>query len=340
MTKTKGVLRNIKNNKGSVAPLFGLMAMPMFFVIGMAIDYSRAISVENNLQNALDSAALAAMISSSADPEAVGTKVFNENFHTANVSSSIVHFTKLADGSVSATASVSVPTTVANLIGVNTLQVETFSVVEPSHETTTETSTTVANAIVPCLHVMDQSGNYTLDMSGNHDLDADQCTVHVRSNSNSAVRATGSHNVKWRKIRVKGGGSMDSGMKTTTHSQGLDANAQIVANPYLESVRDVVQALSIGSCTNANTNKTWTGSVSPGTYCGTTTFNNATFATGLYVIKSGNGNGKDGNLKFTGSINGQAGESPWGPTHLGASPLVSAGDPLAIIRAPRRVTNG
>ena len=33
MTKTKGVLRNIKNNKGSVAPLFGLMAIPMFFVI-------------------------------------------------------------------------------------------------------------------------------------------------------------------------------------------------------------------------------------------------------------------------------------------------------------------
>jgi hypothetical protein len=301
-----------KDESGSIAPLFGLLSMPMFFVIGMSVDYSRTIGVENQVQNALDAAALAAMIADTTDVEIIGTNFFNANFNAANAQNPIVHFTKLDDGSVRATASVSVPTLVSNIIGVNTLQVETFSVVEPPHEVATTTSTEVANSVIPCLHVMDQSGSYALDMSGNKDLDADQCTVYVRSNSSQSVRSQNSTNVKWRKIRTKGGGSLDSGSQTTSLTGTVEANAAIVGNPYESAIRDVVQAISIGNCTNANTGtssnpKVWTGAVNPGTYCGATTFSNATFATGLYIIKSGSGSGKDGALKITGNTNGSAG---------------------------------
>ncbi len=49
----------LKDKKGTVAPLFGLMVIPMLAITGAAIDIGQAITAETNMQNALDSATVA-----------------------------------------------------------------------------------------------------------------------------------------------------------------------------------------------------------------------------------------------------------------------------------------
>lgn len=305
-SQIKKVKSLLKDEKGSTAIIFGLMALPMFFAIGMAVDQGRIIRVETGLQNALDGGALAAMRSDD-DAETVGSKYFAANFETPGTTPATVHFAKLEDGSVRATASVSVPALASAIMGMNTFQLETYSVVEPPHEVTTTETQDVATNTVPCLHVMDQSAINSFYLDSNSDLNASHCTVHVRSNRNTAMKDISSSSVKFRKIRVKGTASVSGGLQIVASPHHVIENADVVSNPYLDAIRDVVQALSIGNCTTANTGKTWTGAVSPGTYCGTTEFKNANFGTGLYIIKSGNGSNKDGALKLSGSLNGNAG---------------------------------
>ena len=48
------------DRRGNVAMLFGLLALPIFGLVGTAIDYSRAVAMKQELQATLDAAALAA----------------------------------------------------------------------------------------------------------------------------------------------------------------------------------------------------------------------------------------------------------------------------------------
>lgn len=52
--------RFLKDRRGNVAMLFGLMAIPVFGIIGTAIDYGRAAKTKQELQSLIDGAALAA----------------------------------------------------------------------------------------------------------------------------------------------------------------------------------------------------------------------------------------------------------------------------------------
>ncbi|MCH9806365.1 MAG: hypothetical protein K0U74_01410 [Alphaproteobacteria bacterium] len=57
--KGKMATAYLKDKKGTVAPIFGLMAIPMLAITGGAIDIGQAITAEKNLQNALDAATVA-----------------------------------------------------------------------------------------------------------------------------------------------------------------------------------------------------------------------------------------------------------------------------------------
>jgi Flp pilus assembly protein TadG len=51
--------RFAEDKRGSTAIMFGLMIMPVMFLTGMAVDYSRMITVKTRMQTAVDAAALA-----------------------------------------------------------------------------------------------------------------------------------------------------------------------------------------------------------------------------------------------------------------------------------------
>src|SRR4051812_9992823 len=51
--------RFLQDRRGAVAPMFALAIVPIFGLVGMAVDYSRANSVKASLQAALDATSLA-----------------------------------------------------------------------------------------------------------------------------------------------------------------------------------------------------------------------------------------------------------------------------------------
>lgn len=48
------------DEQGTVAVMFGLLAIPVVLFVGLAVDYSRAVAVDRDLQEAVDAAAMAA----------------------------------------------------------------------------------------------------------------------------------------------------------------------------------------------------------------------------------------------------------------------------------------
>src|SRR5262245_22918993 len=87
LTSHFGLLpRFFKNRSASVAPLFGLAAIPLIGSIGAAVDYSRANSVRGAMQTAGDATAL--MLAKTVSSSTSGTQVqssatayFNANFN-------------------------------------------------------------------------------------------------------------------------------------------------------------------------------------------------------------------------------------------------------------------
>src|SRR4026209_2099431 len=63
MAKSSGLLRRLsgfaRDPRGNVALLFGLAAIPLLICIGAAIDYGRALIVQERMASAADAAGLA-----------------------------------------------------------------------------------------------------------------------------------------------------------------------------------------------------------------------------------------------------------------------------------------
>jgi len=112
-------LRRFMTRRGGVAMIFGLSFIPLSMLTLTAIDFHRASTVKNALQDALDSASLAAARSQSTDPaqiQAIGARVLAANMRSyPDTTVSNVTFTLQDDGTVVGNASVSVDPLVAGM---------------------------------------------------------------------------------------------------------------------------------------------------------------------------------------------------------------------------------
>jgi hypothetical protein len=110
---------------------------------------------------------------------------------------------------------------------------------------------------------------------------APTCRFEVRSTATPAASFLGTGSVNTKQLCVKGATAAQNGSTVT----GLQLSCTM-ANPY--SAEPVTPTL--GACTAANTNQTLSGggSISPGTYCGTTTIQGGgvtTLQPGVYVLR-------------------------------------------------------
>lgn len=117
---------------GSVLPLAALCIVPLLGIVALAIDYGRATSAKTQLQFALDSATLGAaktLLTEGARPERIVTDYITTNFTrqasglTPNIATQMP-----SQNMLRATASVDVPTTFAQVIGMPSLKVNLQSV--------------------------------------------------------------------------------------------------------------------------------------------------------------------------------------------------------------------
>jgi Flp pilus assembly protein TadG len=119
---------------GNVALLFGLAVIPVFGLVGAAVDYSRANSAKADMQGALDAAGL--MLSKNAGTltdaqlQTNATNYFNALFNRPGTQNIVVTATYNATSStLTLNASASVPSTILGVLGINQLGISDSSTI-------------------------------------------------------------------------------------------------------------------------------------------------------------------------------------------------------------------
>jgi Flp pilus assembly protein TadG len=111
----------LQQNAGSVFVIVALSAMAVIGSVGVAVDVGRSQMVQAKLQNAVDSAGLAAGATLSTDDLTdVATKYVNLNFNQSNLGATLktVNATLSADKKIlTVTASATLPTTIMKIFG-------------------------------------------------------------------------------------------------------------------------------------------------------------------------------------------------------------------------------
>jgi Flp pilus assembly protein TadG len=130
LTSVVMTLRRLARRRdGNVAILFGVSAIPIIVGAGIAIDAARAYTVKMELSAALDASALAVGSSTGLTSAQLQTRLqnyFNANFPNAAVPTSniSVSMTDPTQPQITVTASATVPMTILQLLGFNTIQVQ------------------------------------------------------------------------------------------------------------------------------------------------------------------------------------------------------------------------
>ena len=297
------------DRRGTVAMTFALTAIGLFGIVGLAIDYGRAMNSVTRMRGALDAAVLASSNVPVDQQVAIAKAYFAANFTDSFAAGTTVpQFSVNSSGGLSGAVTAFVDTTFGKILGIDNLPVAAVSSAKPNTATTTTTATSTTVTVpgaTPCIHVQDQN-NTSFKLDSNSNLDMSACEVHVRSNSSIAMQAISNSNVKFKRVWVKGGVSSTGGITIIDSPYVVQTNAAVVGDPYSAAVNSVRNLVSVGTCTAANTDKKYSGvTVQPGTYCGSIEFNNVTFASGLYIINDASGS-KAGALKLTGLLDGSA----------------------------------
>lgn len=116
------------DRRGNVAMIFGLCAIPLFGLIGAAVDYTNAVRIRQQLQETLDAAALAGARSvgrPDAEIRAIATNFARANMPPA-LAGTLVTVDILNDGTtvrVTPTAPVRLATALLPVIGINSIDV-------------------------------------------------------------------------------------------------------------------------------------------------------------------------------------------------------------------------
>lgn len=116
----------IRDSRGSVAVIFGVVAVVLVIAIGIAVDYSRAVTARQHLQAAVDAAVLAAAHGADDDEqkdifdEFLATNAAPNSLFSVVPDSSVINED---DGKLTGTAQATVDTTFTKLISVDQLNV-------------------------------------------------------------------------------------------------------------------------------------------------------------------------------------------------------------------------
>ncbi len=100
------ISRLFKDRSGNVGLLFGVVAVPLFAAVGMALDYSNMLRMRHDLANALDATALAAATSAPSEMQQIANDVFAANFDSASYGVSLTPTITVSGEALSASANV------------------------------------------------------------------------------------------------------------------------------------------------------------------------------------------------------------------------------------------
>ncbi len=169
--------RFIRDESGNFAVIFAVSALPIMLITSAALDMRYAERVDNNLQDALDKAVLAAV----ANPNLTGTQrqayaaeIFNKNFDSK--SKAILSYPIETNPAVfSLAGEVNVPSTLGAMVDIKTIAVDAVS------------SAILEESGSVCVLSLAPDGANRVSFADNAAFSAPNCTVQVNSNSDMAL---------------------------------------------------------------------------------------------------------------------------------------------------------
>jgi len=278
----------------SEAGNFSVIAALSVGVIGavaaVALESSRAQSMDKSLQDVLDNATLyAARISDQSDFKAKSTLLFNNNIarQEANIESISVEF-NIDGNQIVGTASGNVPLFFAGLLNKDIMRISGKSIAQIG----------AATEDAPCIIALSETANPGLLFNSGANLMAPECKVQVHSTRTPAIIVNGGTNIEAEEICVAGHNIINNSGSSVPN---LDTNCAVPADPFANKYP--VPSSSSCDFNSGNYNSSHM-TMSPGVYCGWHNFNNGganvTFEPGLYVIRNGGWNVNGGNWSGTG----------------------------------------
>jgi Flp pilus assembly protein TadG len=266
----------ICDKTGNFGMLAALAAMGLTLGVGMSIDYSRAVTEREHLQQALDAGLLAAMArSTTAEQRDVIENVVLANLSGSNPLGLDYDFdtnltvAKNADSSVTATLEGSVETSFMRIAGRQSVAIRVKSTAIAEGSTSTGT----------CLWALGSSGQDVLVNSG-ATVQSTQCRMDVASTANPAFIMNSGSTIKFTKFCVKG----TSYIKNGGTLANLETGCATESDPYAGAL---VEPTVPANCTTSGYFNNATVSMAPGLHCDTG-FNGSptiTFQPGLHIVK-------------------------------------------------------
>jgi len=257
---------------GNAAIIFALVLLPILGIVGTAVDYSRASNVRSFLQNAADTAAIAALNKFETEDSVLlqlAKDTFNANLAQSHTSITSVPSIAQNGESVTVTANTSLHTIAMGILNVPSMQVAV-------------TSTAVkAPRVGPvCVLALDPAAAGSISLDGGASMTATGCVVHANSRDEYALETNGSAVASADTFCAVGGydGVGFTPWPTKNCSKAVDPYENLPAPTGLTCDHHSKQ-FNLGTHT-----------ASPGVYCnGFAAHAHAeiTLAPGLYVIKDG-----------------------------------------------------
>ena len=269
----------LRCQKGSVAIIFGLVAIPVVLSVGVAVDYARALSAREKLQGAVDAAAIAgARLPATSNENRIhaASQTFAVNLAHSGLPTSIQPTIQASNAEVKIAASYLQPTAFTGLMGVDAIEVLAA----------TRARSQVENGGVACLLALNPTASDGLHLQGINKLSEENCWAWVNSTSPTAINGTGTSIGRAQGFCTAGG---------VVGAEHFSPAPFTGCDPMEDPFADKFAAYNppAADCKPQNTNveiKRGTTALKPGVYCGNLvlkTHANVTFEAGIYVIKDG-----------------------------------------------------
>ncbi|MBU2533672.1 MAG: hypothetical protein KKB37_13095 [Alphaproteobacteria bacterium] len=263
--------------RGTVAIVFAVTAVPLIVGGGVAIDYGLAAYAKSSLQAAADGAALSAANKLVGDNKraAVATSVFQANAAASAIIQSATPTVNYANGVVSVTSTLPVPTHLTRILGIDTIDVSVSS--------QASIGKSYSSGAAPCVIALSETASDAFYVNGITHFEAVNCGVYVNSGHAQSIRSVGASAATASLFCTPGDAVVNDNffpLPVTDCSKVPDPFAKLAA-PASDACDGSEKGTSV---------KKGAHTLSPGTYCGGLELmaqSVVTFEPGIYVVKNG-----------------------------------------------------
>lgn len=279
MAGVSALVAYFRRDSGSVAMIFGLVAVPLLLSAGAAVDFAHTSRAKTALQAAVDIAAVTAArnanLTQPARQQLASSAVMTNLGPLASRIGPTVVETEPAAGKFVVRATANVPTSVMRLMRMDSV---------PISASATAAATPAPTSKV-CLFAKSTTASPGLLANSNASISAPNCEIHVASTGNPAATFNSGNVFNVSKLCVAG----TQIIKNSVNLPALSTGCATATDPF----ESTLPAVSAGSCTVSNQNYFGIAMLSPGVYCGSFNFNGVGVVNlnpGLYVFKGANWN--------------------------------------------------